>query len=30
MRDLRNLSRDRNLPEGIRVAARKVLFEKRG
>ncbi len=30
MRDLRNLSRDRNLPEGIRMAARKVLFEKRG
>ena len=30
MRDLRNLARDRNLPEGIRVAARKVLFEKRG
>jgi len=30
MRDLRNLSRDRNLPEGIRVAARKVLLEKRG
>ncbi len=30
MRDLRNLSRDRNLPEGIRVAARKVLLDKRG
>lgn len=30
MRDLRNVTRDRNLPEGVRVAARKVLFEKRG
>lgn len=30
MRDLRNLTRDRNLPEGVRVAARKVLMEKRG
>lgn len=30
MRDLRNLTRDRNLPEGIRMAARKVVFEKRG
>ncbi len=30
MRDLRNLSRDRNLPEGIRVAARKSLLDKRG
>lgn len=30
MRDLRNLTRDRNLPEGVRLAARKVLLEKRG
>ena len=30
MRDLRNIGRDRNLPEGIRLAARKILFEKRG
>ena len=30
MRDLRNLSRDRNLAEGIRVAARKLLLDKRG
>jgi hypothetical protein len=30
MRELRNLSRDRNLAEGIRVAARKILLEKRG
>ncbi|HEY1434196.1 MAG TPA: hypothetical protein VGG65_02415 [Thermoanaerobaculia bacterium] len=30
MRDLRNLSRDRNLAEGIRVAARKLLMDKRG
>ncbi len=30
MRDLRNLTRDRNLPEGIRMGARKILFEKRG
>ncbi|HTR01893.1 MAG TPA: hypothetical protein VMN82_01760 [Thermoanaerobaculia bacterium] len=30
MRDLRNLSRDRNLPEGVRVTARKILLEKRG
>ena len=30
MRDLRNLSRDRNLSEAIRISARKVLFEKRG
>jgi hypothetical protein len=30
MRDLRNLTRDRNLPEGIRMGARKVIFEKRG
>ena len=30
LRDLRNLARDRNLPEGIRMGARKVLFEKRG
>jgi hypothetical protein len=30
LRDLRNLSRDRNLPEGIRMAARKVLLDKRG
>ena len=30
MRDLRNIGRDRNLPEGIRLAARKILLEKRG
>ena len=30
MRDLRNIGRDRNLPEGIRLAARKFLLEKRG
>jgi hypothetical protein len=30
MRDLRNLSRDRNLAEGIRMAAKKILAEKRG
>jgi hypothetical protein len=30
MRDLRNIMRDRNLPEGIRTSARKVLNEKRG
>lgn len=30
MRDLRNLSRDRNLAEGLRMAARKILAEKRG
>ncbi len=30
LRDLRKIMRDRNLPEGIRVAARKILFEKRG
>ena len=30
MRDLRNHVSDRNLPEGIRIAARKLLFEKRG
>ncbi len=30
LRELRNLARDRNLPEGIRMGARKVLFEKRG
>ena len=30
MRDLRNIMRDRNLPEGVRLSARKVLFEKRG
>jgi hypothetical protein len=29
-RDLRNVGRDRNLPEGIRVAARKIILEKRG
>lgn len=28
MRDLRNINRDRNLPEGIRMAARKILFDK--
>lgn len=30
MRELRHISRDRNLSEGIRVAARKILFDKRG
>jgi hypothetical protein len=30
MRDLRNVSRDRNLPEGVRTSARKILEEKRG
>jgi hypothetical protein len=30
MRELRNLSRDRNLPEGVRTSARKILLEKRG
>ena len=30
MRDLRNIGRDRNLPEGIRLAARKILLDKRG
>jgi hypothetical protein len=30
MRQLRNVSRDRNLPEGVRSSARKILFEKRG
>jgi hypothetical protein len=30
MRDLRNIGRDRNLPEGVRQMARKVLTEKRG
>jgi hypothetical protein len=30
MRDLRKLTRDRNLPEGIRMGARKVIFEKQG
>jgi hypothetical protein len=30
MRELRNLARDRNLAEGIRVAARKLLLDKRG
>ncbi len=30
MRDLRNLSRDRNLPEGVRMTAKKILIEKRG
>jgi hypothetical protein len=30
MRDLRILARDRNLPEGIRMAAQKVILEKRG
>ncbi len=28
MRDLRNIKRDRNLAEGIRMAARKILFDK--
>jgi hypothetical protein len=30
LRELRNISRDRNLPEGVRSSARKILFEKRG
>lgn len=30
MRDLRSLTRDRNLPEGIRMGARKIMLEKRG
>jgi hypothetical protein len=30
MRELRNLTRDRNLPEGIRMGARKIILEKRG
>jgi hypothetical protein len=30
MRDLRNIGRDRNLPEGVRLMARKMLTEKRG
>lgn len=30
MRDLRNITRDRNLPEAVRTAARKILLEKRG
>jgi hypothetical protein len=29
-RDLRNIGRDRNLPEGVRLMARKVMTEKRG
>lgn len=28
LRDLKNIMRDRNLPEGIRMAARKLLFDK--
>ena len=30
MRELRNIMRDRNLPEGIRTSARKILLDKRG
>ena len=30
MRDLRSIARDRNLPEGVRTTARKILIEKRG
>jgi hypothetical protein len=30
MRDLRNIARDRNLPEGVRTTAHKILLEKRG
>ena len=30
MRELRNVTRDRNLPEGVRSSARKILLEKRG
>ena len=30
MRDLRNIGRDRNLPEGVRQMARKIFTEKRG
>jgi hypothetical protein len=30
LRDLRNVTRDRNLPEAVRATAKKLLFEKRG
>jgi hypothetical protein len=30
MRELRHVSRDRSLSEGIRTAARKMLLDKRG
>jgi hypothetical protein len=30
LRELRHVMRDRNLPEGIRSSARKILFDKRG
>ncbi len=30
MRELRNIGRDRNLPEGVRLTARKIILEKRG
>lgn len=30
MRELRHVMRDRNLPEGVRSTARKILFDKRG
>ena len=30
LRDLRNIGRDRNLPEGVRLMARNLLTEKRG
>ena len=30
MRELRHVSRDRSLSEGVRTAARKILFDKRG
>jgi hypothetical protein len=30
MRELRTIMRDRNLPEGIRTTARKILMDKRG
>jgi len=30
MRELRHIMRDRNLPEGVRSSARKILFDKRG
>ena len=30
LRDLRNIGRDRNLPEGVRLMAKNLLTEKRG
>jgi hypothetical protein len=29
MRDLRNIARDRNLPEAVRVQARKIYMQRR-